>query len=108
MVVSKGMASPHERGREGNRTMKVKVAIKVNRVFWDTDGYSYKSCGIPATLGGQLVVWDVEGDSEEDCDEEAFDLTADWLSDTYGFCHNGFQGKVAWREALPPEAEIYA
>ena len=88
--------------------MKLKVAVKVNRVFWDTDGYSYKSCGIPATLRGQLVVWDVEGEDEDVCDDEAFDKTSDWLSDTYNFCHRGFQGKIAWRKPLPPDAEICA
>jgi hypothetical protein len=85
--------------------MKLKVYIKINRVFWDTDGFSYKSCGIPATLKGNYVVWNVEGEDQDQCDEAAFDLTSNWLSDTYNYCHRGYQGKVIRRDPLPDDAK---
>ena len=85
--------------------MKLQITIKVNRVFWDTDGASYKSCGLPASLKGSTLVWDVEGDTEANCDEAAFDLTSDWLSDQFGYCHRGFQGRVDTRTPLPDDAK---
>lgn len=86
--------------------MKMKISIRINRVFWDTDGFSYKSCGIPASLKGEVKDWDLMGEDEDTCIDEAFDLTSDWLSNTYGFCHRGYQGKVVGKTPLPDDAPV--
>ena len=85
--------------------MKVQITIKINRVHWDTDGFSYKECGLPATLRGSLIKWNVEAENEEDCDTIAIDCTSDWLSDTFGYCHNGWDGGVIDRTVLPDDTD---
>lgn len=49
---------------------------KAYRIKWDTDGATYKECGLPTSV---IVPFGLDGDE-----------VADWLSDTYGFCHDGF------------------
>lgn len=49
---------------------------KAYRIKWDTDGATYKECGLPRSV---IVPYYMDEDD-----------VADWLSDTYGFCHDGF------------------
>ena len=46
-------------------------------IQWDTDGASLKDCGLPRSVAIPDDVTD--------------DEVGDWLSDTYGFCHDGFR-----------------
>lgn len=46
-------------------------------IQWDTDGASLKECGLPRSV----TIPDDVGDGE----------IGDWLSDEYGFCHDGFR-----------------
>lgn len=49
---------------------------KAYRIKWDTDGATYKECGLPTS-----VIVPFYMDENE---------VSDWLSDTFGFCHDGF------------------
>ena len=49
---------------------------KAYRIKWDTDGATYKECGLPTSV---IVPFGMVEDE-----------VSDWLSDTYGFCHDGF------------------
>lgn len=49
---------------------------KAYRIKWDTDGASLKECGLPTST---IVPFGMDEDE-----------VSDWLSDTYGFCHDGF------------------
>lgn len=52
--------------------------LKAYNIKWDTDGYTYKECGLPRSV--------IIPAGMTDADE-----ISDWLSDTYGFCHDGFR-----------------
>lgn len=49
---------------------------KAYNIKWDTDGATLKECGLPRSV----VIPDDVADDE----------VGDWLSDTYGFCHDGY------------------
>lgn len=53
-----------------------KKVRKAYNIKWDTDGASYKECGLPRSV----VIPDNVADDD----------VGDWLSDTYGFCHEGY------------------
>ena len=57
---------------------------KAYRIKWDTDGASLKECGLPTST---IVPFGMDED-------EVFD----WLSDTYGFCHDGFRTNFTTKE----------
>ena len=61
-----------------NKIAPKKFVRKAYNIKWDTDGATYKSCGLPRSV----VIPAEVGDDEE--------TISDWLSDTFGFCHNGF------------------
>ena len=64
------------------------MAKKIRKAYnikWDTDGATFKECGLPRSV--------VIPDSVSDVEEEI----SDWLSDTYGFCHNGFTTNFAMK-----------
>ena len=60
-------------GFKGEAKKKVRTAYNIK---WDTDGATLKECGLPRSV----VIPDDVADDE----------VGDWLSDTYGFCHNGY------------------
>ncbi len=53
-----------------------KKVRKAYNIKWDTDGATLKECGLPRSV---VIPDDV-------ADDEA----GDWLSDEYGFCHDGY------------------
>lgn len=53
------------------------VPHKAYAIKWDTDGASRSECGVPSSVTVPYYM-----------DE---DEVADWLSDVYGFCHDGFK-----------------
>ena len=53
-----------------------KKVRKAYNIKWDTDGATLKECGLPRSV----VIPDDVADDE----------VGDWLSDTYGFCHDGY------------------
>lgn len=63
------------------------MKIQFKNVKWDTDGKSFESCGLKSEFE-QNVSIDVNFDTSM---EELEDMLSDWLSDEFGFCHNGFE-----------------
>ena len=63
--------------------MRMKVRFWVD---WDTDP------GVEVASDFEAMV-DFE-DVDTSDSEEMTDYLSDWLSDTYGFCHNGFNWEV--------------
>ena len=57
-------------------------------VQWDTDGETLESCGLESTFVADV---DIEAD---ETDEEIEDILSDFLSDEYGFCHEGFEFEI--------------
>lgn len=53
-----------------------KKVRKAYNIKWDTDGATLKECGLPRSV----VIPDDVADDE----------VGDWLSDEYGFCHDGY------------------
>jgi hypothetical protein len=68
------------------------VKYKIYRIKWDTDGETYKSLGLPTSLviDTDELGWEINNPNDED---EIADIVSDWLSDEYGYCHDGFLGK---------------
>lgn len=63
--------------RPGNAVELIKAKPhKAYRIKWDTDGASLKECGLPTSV---IVPFYMDEDE-----------VSDWLSDTFGFCHDGF------------------
>ena len=60
------------------------MKIIITNISWDTDGEKVK---LPTEL--YLNFLDM---SKEDIDD---DFLSDYLSDTYGWCHNGFDWEYA-------------
>lgn len=58
--------------------MAKKFIRKAYNIKWDTDGATFKECGLPRS-----VVIPVYLNNDEE-------TISDWLSDKYYFCHNGF------------------
>ena len=67
--------------------------MKVTNIKWDTDG----DMEILAELPSEVEIPEnfvYKNSLEENEDEEALlDDVSDWLSDEYGFCHDGFSIK---------------
>ena len=57
----------------------------VTDIDWDTDGEDASELNLPETL-----VVDVPMECVDNGSAEVEDYISDYLSDTYGFCHNGF------------------
>ena len=57
----------------------------VTDIDWDTDGEDVSKLHLPETL-----VVDVPMECVDNGSAEVEDYISDYLSDTYGFCHNGF------------------
>ena len=61
---------------------KKQMKIKIFNIQYDTDG---EEIDLPETLTMTFPQWTTE--------EEISDLASDYISDTTGFCHNGFEWK---------------
>lgn len=59
------------------------IIVDINDIEWDTDGEDVKD--LPTCIAA--VKFEVDDPEDEDEIEE---LISDWLSDRFGFCHNGF------------------
>lgn len=78
----------------------IKVAFK--NVKWDTDGVSLKDCGLE-----KKFVSDVDIDYDyETTDEELENMISDWLSDNFGYCHNGFDFEIIAPEIITSNGDI--
>ena len=64
--------------------------MKVVKIKWDTDGdmKMLKSLPKEIDISDEFDVKDYEDD-----EEQLLDDISDWLTDTYGYCHFGFEVK---------------
>ena len=64
--------------------------MKVVKIKWDTDGNMkiLKSLPKEIDISDEFDVKDYEDDQDQLLDD-----ISDWLSDTYGYCHFGFEIK---------------
>lgn len=64
--------------------------MKVVKIKWDTDGdiKMLKSLPKEIDISDEFDVKDYEDDQDQLLDD-----ISDWLSDTYGYCHFGFEIK---------------
>ena len=64
--------------------------MKVVKIKWDTDGdmKMLKSLPKEIDISDEFDVKDYEDD-----EDQLLDDISDWLSDTYGYCHFGFEIK---------------
>lgn len=64
--------------------------MKVVKIKWDTDGNMkiLKSLPKKIDISDEFDVKDYEDD-----EDQLLDDISDWLSDTYGYCHFGFEIK---------------
>ena len=69
----KGLMDAFVKEMEAPEKKKVRKAYNIK---WDTDGATLKECGLPRSV----VIPDDVADDE----------VGDWLSDEYGFCHDGY------------------
>lgn len=65
--------------------------MKVTNIKWDTDGDKelLKSLPKEIDISNEFDVNDYEDDEEQFLDD-----ISDWLTDTYGYCHFGFEIKL--------------
>lgn len=65
--------------------------MKVVKIKWDTDGDMkiLKSLPKEIDISNEFDVNDYEDDEEQFLDD-----ISDWLTDTYGYCHFGFEIKL--------------
>ena len=59
----------------------------VTNILWDTDGDKKILKNLPKELSIDSVILSI---SDENDREEVEEAISDYLSDTYGFCHYGF------------------
>lgn len=67
--------------------------MKVVKIKWDTDGdmKMLKSLPKEIDISDEFDVKDYEDDQDDQ--DQLLDDISDWLSDTYGYCHFGFEIK---------------
>lgn len=70
--------------KEKTSKPKKKKVRKAYNIKWDTDGATMKECGLPRSV----VIPD--GVANED--------VGDWLSDEYGYCHDGYMTNFEMEE----------
>ena len=65
--------------------------MKVVKIKWDTDGDKELLKTLPKEIdiSNEFDVKDYEDD-----EEQLLDDISDWLTDTYGYCHFGFEVKL--------------
>lgn len=62
--------------------------VIITKIDWDTDGDEALKEALPNTM--TLDTEDLNIEDPED-ENEISDAISDYLSDEYGFCHNGFE-----------------
>ena len=63
--------------------------MKVVKIKWDTDG----DMKILKSLPKEIDITDEFDVNDYEDEEQLLDDISDWLSDTYGYCHFGFEIK---------------
>lgn len=68
------------------------IAMKITNIKWDTDGdkelLKILPTEIDITEEFDFEEYEIDGEFEK---EQLLDDISDWLSDTYGYCHFGFE-----------------
>lgn len=70
------------------KTMKMKV--KFMGVDWDADRVSIEESGLKRDFIENVEIYV----SDNADDDEIADALSDWLSDEFGYCHNGFDFEI--------------
>lgn len=66
--------------------------MKLTNIKWDTDGDQEIFDSLPQEVEVPLRFSEENYMEDEECNEnEMLDDISDWLSDEYGFCHDGFE-----------------
>ena len=63
--------------------------MKITNIKWDTDG----DMKILKSLPKEIDITDEFDVNDYEDEEQLLDDISDWLSDTYGYCHFGFEIK---------------
>lgn len=68
--------------------------MKITNIKWDTDGDKELLKTLPTEIDiteeFDFEEYEIDGEFEK---EQLLDDISDWLSDTYGYCHFGFEIK---------------
>ena len=64
--------------------------MKVVKIKWDTDGDMKMLKSLPKEID---ISDEFDVKDHEDDQDQLLDDISDWLSDTYGYCHFGFEIK---------------
>lgn len=62
--------------------------MKITNIKWDTDGDMKILKSLPKEID---ITDEFDVNDYEDDEEQLLDDISDWLSDTYGYCHFGFE-----------------
>jgi hypothetical protein len=73
------------------------MKVHFKNVKWDTDGHNFADCGLKTDF---IVNVDIDYYFDT-LDDEIGSMLSDWLSDEYGYCHNGFDYEI-----VPAEIKI--
>lgn len=65
--------------------------MKVVKIKWDTDGDKELLKTLPKEID---ISNEFDVNDYEDDEEQLLDDISDWLTDTYGYCHFGFEIKL--------------
>ena len=64
--------------------------MKVVKIKWDTDGNMKILKSLPKEID---ITDEFDINDYEDAEDQLLDDVSNWLSDTYGYCHFGFEIK---------------
>ena len=64
------------------------IAMKITNIKWDTDGDMKILKSLPKEID---ITDEFDVNDYEDDEDKLLDDICDWLSDTYGYCHFGFE-----------------
>lgn len=64
--------------------------MKVVKIKWDTDGDKELLKSLPKEID---ITDEFDVNDYEDDEDQLLEDISDWLSDTYGYCHFGFEIK---------------
>lgn len=64
--------------------------MKVVKIKWDTDGNMKILKSLPKEID---ITDEFDVNDYEDDEDQLLDDISDWLTDTYGYCHSGFEIK---------------
>ena len=62
--------------------------MKITNIKWDTDGDMKILKSLPKEID---ITDEFDVNDYEDVEDKLLDDISDWLSDTYGYCHFGFE-----------------